>query len=262
VARTRARIWIGCSGWNYKAWRGTFYPKTVATTGWLEHYARQFDTVEVNGTFYRLPERETFAAWAAQTPASFLFAVKASRYLTHLKRLRDAAEPLTRLFSRAAALGSQLGPVLYQLPASLRYDLSLLRDFLALLPRTVTRKRYPVRHVMEFRDASWYRDDVFATLEASGVALCLHDKREGPYLDDPRGPFIYIRFHGTSGHYKGSYPSRRLAVWANRIREWSMSGRDVYGYFNNDPGASAPRNAATLLRAIAATPSASAPKSR
>src|SRR5580765_32445 len=138
---------IGCSGWNYKAWRGPFYPRELAVARWLTFYTSRFDTVEINNTFYRLPEASTFAAWRAQVPADFLFAVKASRFLTHMKRLREPEEPLARLFSRASALGRRLGPVLYQLPGNFTRDLPRLDAFLAALPRTSSGKR--VRHVME-----------------------------------------------------------------------------------------------------------------
>jgi uncharacterized protein YecE (DUF72 family) len=240
----KGRILIGCSGWQYASWRGTFYPKRLATERWLPYYAARFTTVEVNNSFYRLPERRTFVRWADATPREFTFAVKASRYLTHLKRLRDPREPVTRLLQRASGLGRRAGPILYQLPGSFRYDPDRLHGLLVALAR---RRRAGFLHAVEFRDPSWYRPETFAMLDRRGVALCLHDKQEGAYLSEPVGPFVYVRFHGTSGAYQGSYPARHLRRWAARIAGWAAAGRDVYAYFNNDPGGAAPQNARTLI---------------
>ena len=239
---------VGCSGWQYASWRGRFYPAGLPQARWLEHYATIFDTVELNNSFYRLPERATFAAWRARVPAGFLFAVKASRYLTHLKRLITPGPPIRRLFSRAVGLGDRLGPVLYQLPAQFQRDVPRLRYFLQLLPRE--RARRPLQHTIEFRHPSWYCDEVFAALEQSGVALCLHD-RAGSVTPRRRiGPFVYVRFHGPSGSYSGAYSSRVLAAWAAWLRDQSQAGCDVFAYFNNDPDAQAPRDAEALRRKI------------
>ena len=239
---------IGCSGWNYKAWRGVFYPVGLPTAKWLEYYARHFDTVELNNSFYRLPERETFASWERRVPGDFLYAVKASRFLTHMKRLRDPGPPLERLLSRVNALGRRLGPILYQLPANLTRDLDRLRVFLAALPRTMG--AYRLRHVMEFRHRSWYEDDVLALLEEHDVALCLHDKL-GSEIDQRRsGPFVYVRFHGTSGMYRGSYDRAVLDSWAQRLAADAADGRAVFAYFNNDPEAVAVANARMLRQMV------------
>ena len=248
-------IRIGCSGWQYAEWRGRFYPDAAPADVWLGHYARVFDTVEVNNTFYRLPQAATFAKWASSTPVGFLWAVKASRYVTHLKRLRDPRRSLMLFFQRALALGRQLGPVLYQLPASFRYDYDRLVSFLRALPsepsdvpeaRRASGVNQHLQHVIEFRDDSWYRDDVFSALEAHQVALCLHDKLEGGFDGPPVGPFVYLRFHGTSGQYHGSYSRRILERWARAIAGWAQGGRNVYSYFNNDPDAAAVDNAVAL----------------
>ncbi|MFN2447115.1 MAG: DUF72 domain-containing protein [Vicinamibacterales bacterium] len=239
---------VGCSGWNYKSWREVFYPSGLPSARWLEFYAAQFDTVEVNNTFYRLPERSTFAAWRTRVPKDFLVAVKASRFLTHMKRLRDPSEPLARLFSRASALGRQLGPVLYQLPGDFPLDLARLDAFLQALPRTSHRRR--IQHVMEFRHPSWYVSDTFELLNDRDVALCLHDKRGSAIASPFIGPFVYVRFHGTSGDYHGSYSQRDLTQWAHRLAEQSQNGRQVFAYFNNDPDALAVANARTLRSAL------------
>jgi uncharacterized protein YecE (DUF72 family) len=230
---------VGCSGWQYRHWRGDFYDQRLPQSRWFGHYATVFDTVEINNTFYRLPEAATFARWSEAAPAGFLFAVKASRFLTHLKKLKDPEEPIQRFFERAGELGSHLGPVLYQLPPGWKLDLARLEHFLQVLPRDA-------RHVLEFRDTSWYVEEVFALLRAAGVGLCLHD-REGSASDRRwTAPFVYVRFHGPTGNYAGGYSHARLAGWADWLNGQRRAGRDVYTYFNNDIGGHAPRDAVTL----------------
>lgn len=245
---------IGCSGWNYASWRGTFYPPALPSSRWLAYYAERFDTVEANFTFYRLPEPATFGVWRRATPPHFLMAVKASRYLTHLKRLRDPEEPLQRLFRHARALGPRLGPVLYQLPGHFHQDVLRLAHFLKSLPRRVPNGggTRVLRHVMEFRHSSWYASETFALLAEHGVALCLHDKADSPVDIADSGPFLYIRFHGTSGNYHGSYGDGALRQWARRIAAEWLSGKDVFAYFNNDPDAVATENALRLRGHVAA----------
>jgi uncharacterized protein YecE (DUF72 family) len=204
---------VGCSGWEYKHWRGDFYPPDVPRSRWFEHYAATFDTVEINNTFYRLPEERTFAGWAERAPARFLFAVKASRFLTHMKKLKDPEEPLDRLFTRMRPLDGHLGPVLYQLPPGWTCDAVRLEHFL------------------RFR-----------------VALCLHDMRGSATGHERVGPFVYVRFHGATGNYGGGYSDARLARWAEWLEAQRAADTDVYAYFNNDIGGHAPRNAVTLRR--------------
>jgi uncharacterized protein YecE (DUF72 family) len=243
------QVRIGCSGWNYASWKGRFYPVGLRAADWLQYYVSQFDTVEVNNTFYRLPAPETFQAWRVATPPGFTMAVKASRYLTHLKRLLDPEEPVQRFFDHASCLGDRLGPVLYQLPAQFSRNLPRLEGLLRLLPPDVRLDEgavHPVAHVMEFRHPSWYVDDTFALLAEHGVSLCLHDKT-GSAIETPAiGPLVYVRFHGTSGHYYGSYSAAALDEWADRLTGYWKEGRDVYAYFNNDPEAVATVNARDL----------------
>jgi uncharacterized protein YecE (DUF72 family) len=242
---------IGCSGWNYKHWRGNFYPGELRQREWFAHYSRVFDTVEINNTFYRLPESAVFAAWREQAPAAFLFAIKASRFITHLKRLRDPEEPVTRLFERACQLQAHLGPVLYQLPERFHCDLSRLDDFLAVLPRTLgeingTPADHVIRHVFEFRHPSWYVGETQAVLRAHGAVMCLHDKAGSAVLEPMDTPFVYVRFHGPGGRYFGRYDRPRLQQWAAQLAEQWRAGRDVFAYFNNDPDGMAVRNAQEL----------------
>jgi uncharacterized protein YecE (DUF72 family) len=235
---------VGCSGWQYASWRGRFYPADLPPSQWLAFYAARFDTVEINSTFYRLPERDTFAAWRRALPAGFLAATKASRYLTHLKRLKDAEAPVERFFSRATALGSRLGPILYQLPANFRHtaeNAGRLRNLLRLLPR---RRR---RHVIEFRDPSWYRPDVLRLIDGAGAAICWHDM-PGSEIADPPGRFVYVRFHGATGKYRGDYSRQAMTAWGRRLAVLAAS-REVYAYFNNDTDGAAVRNA-QMLRAL------------
>jgi uncharacterized protein YecE (DUF72 family) len=238
---------IGCSGWNYKSWRGRFYPRHLPVAQWLEFYSARFDTVEINNSFYRLPERSTFERWRSQVPSTFLVAVKASRFLTHMKRLIEPEEPIARLFSSVDGLGRRLGPVLYQLPPTLEMDLPRLDRFLRALPRGPGKARL---HVVEFRHPSWYTAETFELLTRRHAALCLHDKLGSRITQPMVGPFVYVRFHGTSGHYHGSYSRQHLDRWAHLLADQVLDGKPVFAYFNNDPDAVATVNAATLREMI------------
>ena len=231
-------IFVGCSGWQYRHWRGDFYPAGLPIARWFGHYASHFDTVEINNTFYRLPAADVFRAWRAAAPPGFTFAVKASRFLTHMKKLKEPEAPLDLLFSRAKELGPTLGPVLYQLPPRWPLNLERLEHFLAALPR----RRH---HVLEFREPSWYSDEVFRLLERHRVALCLHDMQGSASGQVDVGPFVYVRFHGTE-RYSGSYSDERLARWAEWLRARRAEGKAIYAYFNNDVGGHAPRDAVRL----------------
>jgi uncharacterized protein YecE (DUF72 family) len=233
----RARV--GCSGWVYRHWRNDFYPADLATTGWFAHYARTFDTVEINNSFYRLPSSQAFERWRRQAPPCFLFAVKASRYLTHLRKLKEPEAPLELFFDRARHLGPALGPVLYQLPPVWKRDVDRLAAFLEALPRDV-------RHVVEFREPSWYHDRIFALLQQHGVALCLHDMSQSTPPRVRVGPFTYVRFHGASAKYGGGYADDQLRDWADWLAGDRDAGREVFAYFNNDVGGHAPRDAVRL----------------
>jgi uncharacterized protein YecE (DUF72 family) len=231
-------IRIGCSGWQYQHWRGDFYPAELPQSVWLEYYAERFDTVEINNTFYRLPEAPTFAAWSRRVPRGFLFAVKASRYLTHMKKLKEPDDALARFFERARRLQSSFGPVLYQLPPRWPVNVERFETFLAALPK----RRL---HAVEFRDPSWYHEDIFALLERHRVALCLHDMAGSASGQRAVGPFVYVRFHGAQ-KYSGRYSDAMLQPWAEWMAAQQRSGRRVFAYFNNDVGGHAPRDAARL----------------
>lgn len=242
LGEVSARARIGCSGWEYPEWSGAFYPPHVPRARWLEHYASVFDTVEVNGTFYRLPPASTFASWRARVPAGFCFALKLSGYGTHRKRLLDPEQWVGRFVERSRELGPALGPILMQLPPRWRPEPARLDAALALVPRDL-------RVAVEVRDPRWWHREVFEVLRRHGAALVHHDLLRG----DPRvvtASWVYLRFHGPQAPagrpYQGGYPGRSLAGAARRIRAHLAAGRDVYAYFNNDVGAHAPRDALRL----------------
>ena len=243
MAKTEAAIRIGTSGWHYDHWRGRFYPDELPKTRWLEHYARHFDTVEINSTFYHLPKVQTMVNWHDRAPARFLYALKASRYITHVKKLNDPQESLERFLELAALLKRRLGPVLYQLPPSLYKDLQRLDDFIACLPN-------PNCAVFEFRHPSWYDDETFDLLRRRKVAFCIHDMTGKASPRVVTGDVIYIRFHGTAGRYAGSYTHAMLAEWADWLADHRDKVRAIYAYFNNDVEGHAINNATMLRRLL------------
>jgi uncharacterized protein YecE (DUF72 family) len=247
------QVRIGCSGWDYPHWKARFHAADVPRRAWLEAYAGAFDCVELNNSFYRLPAPETFAGWASRVPPSFLFAVKASRYLTHMKRLKDPVEPLHRLLEHAQHLGEHLGPILYQLPPRWMPDLQRLSTFLDALPITTPGddgpRVGPLRHVIEFRHDSGVTADVLDLLRAHDVGICLHDMPGGPQGAAARAitsRTVYVRFHGGTGRYSGRYPDRVLDEWAAFLRPHIDTGGDVFAFFNNDIDAQAPEDARRL----------------
>ena len=240
-----ARCWIGTSGWSYKHWRGPFYPSGMGKgADQLRFYVERFDTVEVNGTFYRLIEADTFRRWHEATPSGFVFACKGSRFLTHMKRLKDTGQGVTRFFERVEALEDKLGPIVFQLPGRFKPDRDRLAAFIEALPR-------PHRYAFEFRDPSWFQPGVLEALAARNVALCLYEfaGQEAPL--EVTADFVYIRLHGPDGPYQGSYGDQALRPWAKRIGAWTKQGRDVYCYFDNDDRGFAPKNALRLKELLA-----------
>jgi uncharacterized protein YecE (DUF72 family) len=237
-------IRIGCSGWNYASWRESFYPRGLPASRWLEHYASVFDTVEVNTTFYRLARREAVARWVSQTPAGFCFAVKASRHLTHVKRLRDLDRGVERLYEPLAPLveAGRLGPMLWQLPPNFHRDDERLAFALDHLPAG--------RHAFEFRHPSWFCAPVYELLRRHSVALAIGDRPELGFVEhEITADFAYVRFHYGHRGRRGNYSQSELRAWASRIADWRRSV-DVYAYFNNDWEAFGPRNAKALRRMV------------
>jgi uncharacterized protein YecE (DUF72 family) len=244
-----ARAYIGTSGWNYKHWsNGVFYPRGLKPAQWLEFFVRHFNTVEINNSFYRLPRPAVFEKWRSQAPKNFIFAVKASRFVTHIKRLKDPEEPLNLFFSHAKHLGKSLGPVLFQLPPRFQVNLERLEVFLKALKR---RSRYAI----EVRDETWLAPDVFELLRRFRVALCLADWQDLHVTGPVTADFVYVRRH--HGPLNGNYGKRHLNRDVRQIQEWLGKGLDVYVYFNNDLHGNAVRNAAYIrerLRTAAAPP--------
>jgi uncharacterized protein YecE (DUF72 family) len=231
---------IGTSGWVYPHWRGVFYPQELRQKDWFAHYSRHFDTVEINNTFYRLPGQAAFDTWRRQAPPGFLYSVKASRFITHVKKLKDPEQPLHAFFEGAGRLQKNLGPILFQLPPNWAPDVARFRYFLDVLPKGYS-------HVVEFRDARWLTEEVFGLMERRGVAHCIHD-RAG--LDIPRrvtASPVYVRLHGDSAP-GGDYTDEMLDTWAERVRGWRDQQWDVFLYFNNDWKGYAIRNAEGLKR--------------
>jgi uncharacterized protein YecE (DUF72 family) len=238
------QVRIGCSGWMYDDWRGRLYPDRTPKRRWLEVYASEFDTVEVNSTFYRLARRDAVAGWVAQTPAKFLFAVKASRYLTHIKRLVDIREGIDRFYEPLEPMRSarKLGPVLWQLPENFHRDDQRLEGWLEALP--------PGMHTIEFRHPSWFAPAVFEALRARDVALTIGDHPERPFQTyDATADWRFIRFHYGSRGRGGNYSASEIETWARRIAQWRRR-EQVFVYFNNDWRGFAPANAKSLVRRL------------
>jgi uncharacterized protein YecE (DUF72 family) len=245
--RARGQLLVGTSGYVYDHWRGLFYPPGLPQRRWLSYYAERFPTVELNNPFYRLPAAATFEAWRRAVPPGFVFAVKASRFITHMKRLKDAARHLGLFLRRARRLGPALGPVLFQLPERFHADVERLDGFLAALG---SQRLVPgLRAALEVRHASWLDAAVLERLSRAGVALCLHDsvalRVDGPVTAD----FVYVRRHGAGA--RGGYSRQALRADAERIAGWLAENRDVYVYFNNDARAFAVADALTLGRLLA-----------
>ncbi len=239
-----ARYFVGTSGWYYDDWKGRFYPEKLPRAKWLEFYARHFTTVELNNTFYRLPSEEAFTKWYDSSPPGFAFAVKVSRFITHIKRLKNCDEALGNFMSRTTLLKDKLGPRLYQLPPGLHRDDDLLTAFLERLPREL-------KHVIEFRHQSWLVEDVFDILRRYRVGFCVFDmpRLECPLLATTN--FAYIRFHGRDSLYSSCYADEELADWAGRIAELAQNLDAVYIYFNNDIEGYALKNAEAIKKYLA-----------
>jgi uncharacterized protein YecE (DUF72 family) len=231
---------IGTSGWVYPHWKGRFYPRELPQREWLRYYAECFDTVELNNSIYRQPERSTFEKWRTAVPDDFRFAVKLNRFITHIKRLSVGPDSIERSYGTMAGLGPKAAVVLIQLPPKMKFAPERLDAYLKLVAR---RRR---RHALEPRDASWLTAEALAYLRSKNVALVLIDTPTWPTVDAVTADFVYIRFHGPERLYASNYTEEQLRAWAERIRAWRARGLDVFGYFNNDVPDYAPRNALRL----------------
>jgi uncharacterized protein YecE (DUF72 family) len=235
----RGQIHVGCSGWVYKHWRGILYPEGLAQKRWFERYAEEFDTVEINASFYRLPLASTFEGWRNKAPLGFRYAVKVNRFITHMKKLLDCEDAVDQFIALARPLGDKLGPLLYQLPPSLKVDLARLEKFLERLPEDLN-------HVFEFRNKSWYEAATYELLERYGASFCVHDMPGSTSERIAVGAAAYVRFHGGEGKYWGRYSDEGLLGWTDWIVDQARRGRSVWCYFNNDMHGHAIDDARTL----------------
>ena len=236
ATRTSAKLYAGTSGFSYPEWRGNFYAKDLPADRMLEHYSSVFSTVELNNTFYRFPRTEHVEQWRLATPAGFRFSIKASRQITHNRRLKDVEELVRVQLERISGLKDRLGPLLFQLPPSLRRDLPLLNEFLYALP--------PMLLALEFRHASWYADEVYAALAEHGAALVIMESDDDEPVMTFVGPIVYLRLH------RSAYQPDALQAWADRIQEHLAAKKDVYAYFTHEEGAPAPEYARELARLV------------
>ncbi|MGH7769769.1 MAG: DUF72 domain-containing protein [Candidatus Binatia bacterium] len=240
------KIYVGTSGWNYKHWaNGTFYPRSCPQSEWLAFYARHFGTVEINNSFYRLPPPETFASWAKKTPSDFIFAVKVSRFITHIKRLKDPGESVRLFLKNSSRLGKKLGPLLFQLPPQMKIDLDRLKGLIGALGR-----RKNLKVALEFRHESWFTEEVYEMVDRVGWTVCLADWLDAGREISVVGPFAYIRRHGRTARYASCYSDAQLKEDARVAMKVAQQGKNVYIYFNNDAQAHAIRNAQTLIGMI------------
>ena len=237
---SKGKCYIGTSGWKYKHWKGTFYPEGLKDKDEFDYYTQRFNTVEINNSFYHLPAAATFENWNLKSPRSFTYAVKVSRYITHLKKLKIEPNSIDLFLSRVAHLKDKEGPLLFQLPPNWRLNIERFRAFLATLP-----KKH--RYVFEFREPSWYNDEVYEEMTKSNSAFCIYELagHQSPLV--ATADFVYVRLHGPGANkYQGSYSKRQLNTWAKRCRKWSEEGKDVYLYFDNDEQGYAAHNALEL----------------
>lgn len=238
---------VGTSGWVYADWRGRFYPETLKQKDYLYYYSRHFNSAEINASFYHLPERDTFAQWAESVPDDFVFAVKASRFITHVRRLKDVEEPWKRFLEHASALGHKLGPILIQLPPNYRCDRPALEAFLQMAQESGSH-----RLAFEFRHASWFDPPILDLLRRCRAAAVIADSSRYPQAPAvPTTHFVYLRFHGPAELFASRYTDQQLESWASKIRSWLEGGKTVYAYFNNDFHAYAVANAKRLVELVA-----------
>lgn len=236
--KTVPQIYIGTSGWSYSHWKDNFYPKDLNSKQWLKYYSRAFSTVEVNMTFYRTPNVSTLQNWFAQTPAKFTFSVKANRYITHQKRLKDCQEYLDFFHKTIQTLKSKVGPILFQLPPSFKANKERLIEFIGCLSKQH-------KYTFEFRHSSWFTDDIYEVLSKNDIALCITDLNGKPSPEEITSHFTYIRLHGPQKSYQGSYGTSKLKAWQKKIEKWSAK-TSVYCYFDNDEKGYAIQDAKSL----------------
>lgn len=239
----KGKIYIGTSGWHYKHWKGTFYPADIKESQQFEEYKKHFSTVEINNSFYRLPTPETFAMWKKSTPADFVFAVKASRFITHMKKLDLDKEGIKKFFTSVKKLNDKLGVILFQLPPKWKVNVERLKKFIGVLPR-----KY--RYAFEFREHSWYNGEIYSLLRSANCSFCIYELERHLSPMEETADFVYVRLHGPGNKYQGSYSLETLETWARRCVSWQSHGKDVFFYFDNDQEGFAAFNALQLQQLI------------
>ncbi len=232
-------IHIGTSGWHYKHWEGPFYPENISTDKYLEYYSKFFHTVEINNTFYKMPEKKTIKTWRETVPGNFIFSVKASRYITHMKKLKDAKAPVSGFIKAVKSFKGKLGPILFQLPPNWHINPERLNSFIRVLPRGY-------RYAFEFRHPSWFDPEIYGILEKHNKAFCMYEIGGQTSPKITTADFVYIRLHGPEGPYQGQYKTDVLAEWADAFSAWTKLGKEVFCYFDNDEAGYAPQDAMNL----------------
>ena len=241
--KKRGRIHLGTSGWHYDHWRGPFYPPSAKTEDFLPYYCKYFHTVEINNTFYQLPQKETLDMWRDTVPAGFIFSVKGSRYITHMKKLKDPEKSVGKFLERVEVLGEKLGPILFQLPPRWKLNPERLEAFLEALPGEQ-------RYALEFRDTTWFSDITYRILRDHGAAFCIYELAGTLSPKEITADFIYLRLHGPKGPYQGQYGTQVLAGWAGSFSAWHRQKKDIFCYFDNDQAGYAAQDAMKLQEMI------------
>ena len=241
MKKNSPNIFIGTSGWHYKHWNGNFYPDDLKQSAHFDFYAQKFDTVEINNSFYKLPTEKTFAQWKGTAPENFIYAVKANRFITHMKKLKDPRSSVERFFKHVDYLEHKLGPILFQLPPKWRLNVERLKEFLEVLPPGY-------RYAIEFRESSWYHQDVYDLLTAHNLAFCIYELEHHQSPQVTTADHVYVRLHGPGMKYEGKYSLEDLQTWAGKCKMWLAEGLDVYFYFDNDQHGYAAENALSFKK--------------
>ncbi len=239
----KGKVYIGTSGWNYKHWKGNFYPEDLRQKNWLGFYADKLKTVEINNSFYRLPDKKTFKSWKDNTPKNFIFSVKGSRYITHMKKLKEPKQSSKKLFTRVKHLKKKLGPILFQLPPRWKFNRERFEKFLKVLP-----EKY--RYTFEFREKSWWNDETLELLKKYNAAFCIYELAGTLTPKEVTADFVYIRLHGPGDKYQGNYSKKQLSGWAGAVSTWQRKNKDVYLYFDNDDSGYAVKNAMEIQKML------------
>lgn len=243
--KDRPKVYVGTSGFNYSHWSGVFYPENLPQSKWLNYYSTKFSTVELNVTFYRLPQKAVFEKWRDETPKDFLFAIKGSRFITHVKKLKDADTATRLFFENASGLGDKLSVVLWQFGANFKKNYERLANFAKILAKN--KLAVGVHQAFEFRHESWFANDVYEVLRHYNLSLCIAHSNVWPRVEILTASYVYLRFHGGKVLFTSNYSEKELLVWAEKARKWMRKGKDVYAYFNNDAMGYAPQNARSFV---------------